>query len=267
MTGFWKKLMSVLPWIAAGTTATASTATAAQAQDDQADAYWQRVYSAREDYFAGHIGQLPEDILKIGHMLGVWPGGGLYVIPARKIGDDAWVYTTFGFTNPDMPASTTISDISTETDDLGRVTKTIGTLQAKAKAGAAPGAAGYGYEMIVLTRENAEWPLWILQWTANAEILNDAGLLDRINRYGGLTIDGVQVSENASVNLLIAKARQPLPTGSNLPNGRMELLVATVITDEEMRWSMEHGREALLDRLIADGVGQFSVRNRDSAVK
>lgn len=200
-------------------------------------------------------------------MFGVWPGGGLHVIPARKISDDAWVYTTFGFTNPDMPASTIVSDVSTETDDLGRITKTRGTLQAKAKAGIIPGAAGYGYELIVVTRENAEWPLWILQWTANAEILNDAGLLDRVNKYGGLTIDSVQVGENESVNLLITKAHQPLPTGSDLPNGKMELLVATVITDEEMRWSMEHGREALLDKLIANGVGQFSVRTRHSVVK
>lgn len=267
MTGFWKKIISVLPWVTASTTAAATPALTALAQEEQADAYWQQVYSAREDYFVAHIGQLPEDIMKIGHMFGVWPGGGLYVIPAKKISDDAWVYTTFGFTNPDMPAGTTVSDVSTETDDLGRITKTSGTLQAKVKAVTTSGAAGYGYELFVVTRENAEWPLWILQWTANAEILNNAGLLDRVNKYGGLTIDGVQVGENESVNLLIAKARQPLPTGSNLPNGKMELLVATVITDEEMRWSMEHGREALLDKLIADGVGQFSVRTRHSVVK
>lgn len=265
MTGFWKKIVSMLPWIAASTAAAATPAAAAH--EDQSDAYWQQVYSAREEYFVGHIGQLPEDILKIGHMFGVWPGGGLYVIPARKIRDDAWVYTTFGFTNPDMPASTTVSDVSTEADNQGRVMKTAGTLQAKTKIAAVPGSAGYGYELLVLTSEESEWPLWILQWAANAEILNDAGILDRVNKYGGLTIDGVQVGENESVNLLIAKARQPLPTGSNLPNGKMELLVATVITDEEMHWSMEHGREALLDRLIDGGVGQFSVRNRYSVVE
>lgn len=267
MNGLWKKLISVLPWIAVSATAAADPTAATRAQDDQADAYWQQVYSAREDYFAGHIGELPEDILKIGHMFGVWPGGGLYVIPARKISEDAWVYTTFGLTNPDMPANSTISDARTRTDDRGRVTRTGGTVRAKAGIAPAPGAAGYGYELIVVTRENAEWPLWILQWSANAEILHDAGLLDRVNKYGGLTVGGIQVGGDESVNLLISKAHQPLPTGADLPNGRMELLVATVISEEEMRWSMEHGREALLDKLIASGVGQFSVRTRDSVVE
>jgi hypothetical protein len=267
MNWLLRKIVSVLPWFTASTTIAATHAPAVPAPDDQADAHWQQVYSARQDYFVGHIGELPEDILKIGHMFGVWPGGGLYVIPARKIGADAWVYTTFGFTNPDMPASTTVSDVATEADDLGRITETTGTLRAKSKAEAAPGAAGYGYELFVLTRDKVEWPLWILQWTANAEILNDAGILDRVNKYGGLTIDGVQVGESESVNLLIAKARKPLPTGSSLPNGTMELLVATVITDEEMRWSMEHGREALLEKLVAEGVGQLSVRGRPSVIK
>ena len=266
MTGLWKKILSALPF-AAGTATAGTPAVSAPAPDDQADAHWQQVYSAREQYFVEHIGQFPEDILKMGNMIGVWPGGGLFVIPAKKISADAWVYTTFGFTNPDMPAGTTVSDVVTETDDQGRVTKTAGTLKAKPKAATAQGAAGYGYELFVLTRDQAQWPLWILQWIANAEILNDAGILDRVNQYDGLTVDGVQVGENESVNLLIAKARNPLPTGSSLPNGSMELLVATVITDDEMRWSMEHGREALLDELIAGGVGQFSVRRRASVVK
>lgn len=265
MTGLWKKIFSVLPWFAAGTTTAATSAPAAA--DDQADAQWQQVYSAREQYFAEHIGPFPQGILKMGNMIGVWPGGGLFVIPAKKISADAWVYTTFGFTNADMPTGTTVSDVATETDDQGRVTKSTGTLKARPKAEIAQGAAGYGYELLVLAREQAEWPLWILQWTANAEILNDAGILERVNQYAGLTIEGVQIGENESVNLLIAKARKPLPTGASLPNGSMDLLIATVITDEEMRWSMEHGREALLDKLVAAGVGQFSVRDRASVVQ
>jgi hypothetical protein len=266
MAGFWKKIVSALPWSTAGVSA-APSVDAAPVPDTQADAYWQRVYSAREKYFVDHIGTFPEDILKIGHMFGVWPGGGLYVIEAKKIAADARVYTTFGFTNPDMPASTTVSDVATEQDAHGRVASTSGTLKAKTKTATADGAAGYGYELFVLTRDAAEWPLWILQWAANAEILNDAGILARVNKYGGLTIEAVQVGENDSANLLIAKARGSLPTGTHLPNGKMELLVATVITDDEMRWSIEHGRQELLDRLVAAGIGQFSVRGRASVVR
>jgi hypothetical protein len=235
-------------------------------EEDAQEAFWQSVYAAREKFYRKHFGELPEDILKIGHMFGVWPGGGLFVIPATVLGNDVWVYTTFGFTNPDMPASTSVSDVEVERDELGRVTQTSGRLAAKERAAAPDGVAGYGYEMIVLTRENAEWPLWFLQWTANAEILNDVGVLNRVEAYDGLTVQEIKVGENESVNVLIAKARPPLPAGTTLPNGQMTLLVATVITDDEMHWSMENGRELLLDKLQKAGVSQFSVRGRKSVL-
>ena len=234
--------------------------------EQQSDDLWQKVYGDREKFYTDQIGALPSDILKIGHMFGVWPGGGLFAIPASKIGVGCWAYSTFGFTNLDMPANIKISNVSVETDDQGRVAKTAGTLEAKHRVTAPSGAAGYGYELMVLAREQREWPLWILQWAANAEILHDAGILDRVNKYGGLTIDGVRAGQNESVNLLIAKARAPLPTGTILPNGKMEMLIATVITDAEMRWSMEHGRDALLDVLVDNGVGQFSTLGRASTV-
>ncbi|WP_067062998.1 suppressor of fused domain protein [Roseateles chitosanitabidus] len=81
-----------------------------------------------------------------------------------------------------------------------------------------------------------------------------------------MTVEQVPV-DGGSVNLLIAKARAPLPSGVALPSGRMKLLVATVITEEEMRWSMKNGRGALLDKLIAGGVGQISRRDRASVVR
>ncbi|GIU52339.1 hypothetical protein TUM4438_44800 [Shewanella sairae] len=123
------------------------------------------------------------------------------------------------------------------------------------------------HEMLLIAKENSEWPLWFMQWSANAEILNDAGILDRVEKYQGLTVQDIQIGESESVNVLIAKARHPLPTGVNLPNGTMVLLIATVITDDEMEWSIENGREALLAKLIGAGVGQISDRNRKSVLK
>lgn len=254
-----RKILSVLPWIAAST-AIAST----PAPEIDEDTFWQQVYDSRTAYYEKFIGQFPNDILKMGNMTGVWPGGGLFVLQADKIGKGLWVYTTFGMTNPDMPASTMMADFTTETDDQGRANKYSGTLQSKEQAKSAEGSAGYGYEMLLIAKENTEWPLWFMQWSANAEILNDAGILDRVKNYQGLTIQDVQVGENESVNVLIAKAQHPLPAGINLPNGKMDLLVATVITDDEMQWSKEHGREALLAKLIESGIGQVSDRNRQS---
>ena len=250
-----KSILKFLPWIAG------TTAGAAQAEEEDP---WQNVYDARAAYYEEQIGAFPDDILKMGNMSGVWPGGGLYVIPAEKLGEGLWVYTTFGLTNSDMPATTTMVDYSIETDEEGRPSNYSGTLQSKEPAQTPAGAAGYGYEIIVIARENTYWPIGFLQWSVNAEITHDAGLLERVETYNGLTVESIQVDDQDFINVLIAKAQAPLPTGVDLPNGRMELLVATVITEDEMRWSLEHGRDTLLQRLIDSGVGQVSDRNRAS---
>lgn len=255
-----KKLFGILPFAAAA-------GASVQANEMDEDAFGQKVYDARTSYYEQNVGQFPQDILKMGNMTGVWPGGGLFVIPAEKIGKGLWVYTTFGLSNPDMPASTMMADYKIETDEHGRASKYSGTLKEKEPAKTSNGSAGYGYEMLLIARENAEWPLWFMQWSVNAEILNDAGILERVEKYNGLTVQDIQVGESDSVNVLIAKAQKPLPTGIVLPNGSMDLLVATVITEAEMKWSMDHGREELLKRLMAAGVGQVSDRHRKSVVE
>jgi len=68
----------------------------------------------------------------------------------------------------------------------------------------------------------------------------------------------VDNDENDTINVLIYKAQKPLPTGINLPNGNMQFLVSTVITDQEMQWSIKHGRDVLLKKLVDAKVGQIS---------
>ncbi len=247
---------------ASGDAAVAPTATDPEAA---AESHWQQVYAARKHTFTAAFGEFPQDILKMGDLLGIWPGGGLYVIPAPPLGTGAVIYTSFGLTNPDMPATLTVTDLRTESS-AGQMTRTEGTMQRRENPRAATQWPGYGYEIIVAARENAEWPLWLLQWAVKAEMLKDADLRGLVEKYDGLTVVRIQVGEQAFVNLLIAKAQAPFLTGFDLPNGRAELLVATVITDDEMHWSKEHGRIALLAALHAAGIGQFSVLDRQSVV-
>ncbi|MBN6528058.1 suppressor of fused domain protein [Acinetobacter pittii] len=245
-----------------------SLSTVSCAQQDQ-EAVWQNVYNTRTQYYEENLGKLPDDILKIVHMAGVWPGGGLYVIPADKIGKDITVYSTFGLTNSDMPAQATVSDVKVEKDNLGRVVSSSANVKSKTQTAALSGAAGYGYELILMTKDkNAEWPLWFLQWAVQAELLNDAGFLKRVEKYNGLTVEAISVGENENdkINVLITKAQKPLPLGTQLPNGKMEFLVAIVITDEEMKWSMKNGRNELASKLMEAGVGQLSDRNRPSVI-
>jgi hypothetical protein len=118
-----------------------------------------------------------------------------------------------------------------------------------------------------VTTRDQQWPLAFLQWAVSAEISKDVGLLSRVEQYGGLTVEKIGVGGGNSVNVLIDKAQSPLPTGTTLPAGRMQLLVAVTITDEEMEWSMKNGRRALLDRLREAGIGQISSLSRQSVVK
>ena len=104
--------------------------TGVNGQQDSAEKAWQVNYDARQKYFEKTVGPLPQDILKMLNMTGVWPGGGLYVIPAPKLGQNLSAYTTFGFTNPDMPTTVKISGFDLQSDGK-RTTQAGGTLSKK----------------------------------------------------------------------------------------------------------------------------------------
>jgi Suppressor of fused protein (SUFU) len=216
---------------------------------ESAEKRWQRVYDARTAVYETKFGKLPTDILKIQAMLGVWPGGGLYAIPAQQLGDGLWLYATFGLTNADMPVKAAAVDAA---DNTGQQ-----------EGDRRP---GYGYELLVLTEERASWPLSLLQWAVNAEIAKNADLLSRVEKFDGFAVGKVAIGNDASINVLIAKARVPLVVSMTLPNGRADFLIATVITEEELRWSRQNGCAALLDKLRDAGVGQLSLLDRPSMV-
>lgn len=238
----------------------------AKSAPDSAEKLWQATYEARQKYFEAAVGPFPNDILKMLNMTGVWPGGGLYVIPAPKIGQGLSVYTTFGFTNADMPTTVQMGGFNLASDGA-RATQAGGTISKKVPAPKRVGAAGYGYEILMVAQSNQQWPLNFLQWAVNAEIRNDAGLLARVEKYDGLTVEQIEVGQGQMINVLIAKAASPLPVGAQLPDGRMEILVATTITDTEMKWSQTNGRGALLKRLLGSDVRQVSILDRQSVVQ
>ena len=251
-----KILAGILTMIGVGATAVGS------AQEK----LWQQTYEARQKYFEHTVGPFPKDIQKMLNMSGVWPGGGLYAIPAQRLGKGLVVYTTFGLTNADMPTTVRVIDFNLDSEEK-RATRAEGKLEKKPPVAKQAGAAGYGYEFIVVTPAGQDWPLNLLQWAVNAELTNDVGLLARVEKYDGLTVEQLHVGAPAPINILISKALSPLPVGTQLPAGKMEVLVATVITSEEMEWSMKNGRGALLRKLRDAGVGQISKLNRTSVVQ
>lgn len=257
--------------------------TMAMAAEGEREPGWQANYDARAAFLAANVGPLPEHLQKMVTLTGVWPGGGFFVIPAQRLDSKAWLYTTFGLSNPDMPAKTRLVEAPAGPDvkptEEGQRAEAIvddptgaatpdrqAALEPPSDAVAAPNLAGYGYELAVLADPDEKWPLGFLQWAVDAEIVNDVGLLRQVEAEGGLTIETVRVGPARPIHVVVAKARPPLPPGADLPAGRMTLLIATAITTEEMRWSMEHGSAALVDKLVAAGVGQHSSLDRRSVV-
>ncbi|WP_338848585.1 suppressor of fused domain protein [Massilia sp. W12] len=237
----------------------------AQAAPSPSEQLWRENYDAREAYFERAVGPLPPDILKMLHMAAVWPGGGLCVIPAPRLGPGMCLYTTFGLSNADMPTMYKMRDLSLQ-DEGGGGKRVSGTVEVREPAPRRPGFAGYGYEICMLAAENQSWPVNFLQWAVNAEMNQDVGFLQKVEQYQGLTIESILVAPGMHIHVLIAKAQAPLPDGCALPAGRMEMLAACVITEEEMRWSHQHGRDALLQKLQAAGLGYASTPGRKSVL-
>lgn len=272
---------------------TGVTASRAAAPDAGPDAQWQANYDARASFFVDAVGPLPPQIQKMVTLTGVWPGGGFFVIPAAKLDPAANLYTTFGLTNPDMPAKTRLQgatprpDAMKSTEEAGAASAANGepygsppastvepfgsppasTVEPQAVATASPEVAGYGYELAVLAHAEEKWPIGFLQWAVDAEIVNDVGFLRQVEEKGGLTIENVRIGAAKPLHVVIARARSPLPAGADLPAGRMTLLIATAITAEELRWSREHGSAALLEKLVEGGVGQRSALDRPAVVR
>jgi hypothetical protein len=242
------------------------TTVAAAGGDDKV---WQSVYDARTNFYRDHFGTIPQDILKMLNLIGAWPGGGLCELKADKL-KGGWIAATFGLTNPDMPSLIRSVDNQQKGTPQGPSTNGHVLVKKEHPPKPVPGRAGYGYELLVMTDQREGWALDILQWFANAEINEDVGLLDRVGEVGGVTVEDIEVRGGLTVNVLVAPAAPPLPVYLPLPNGRAVLLVATVITEPEMRFAMTSGKDgnrALLKMLLDSPLKQKSTLKRASLVK
>ncbi|MDO4775973.1 MAG: suppressor of fused domain protein [Cardiobacteriaceae bacterium] len=246
----WKKIMQAL-----GVAAADNSTVNENLADD--------VIRAREAAYAQHFGALPADILKMANLVGRWPGGGIYKIASTgNDGRPRWVYVSSGLANPGIPALA--GENSVTHDGEGRVAGIHAHLQGD---GSFLPANGFGYEILVIAEEDAEWPLMLLQWAINAEFSHRLSLLEQVEQYQGVSVGDVATGDGGDADLLIHKAQAPLPASLHLPNGEIPLLVITTITKPELDWSLQHGRDALLQQLLASPVGQTSFLSRESVLE
>ena len=189
----------------------------ANAADKSEEALWLQTYDARAKYFESVVGPLPADIFKMTDVSNIWPAGGLHAIPAPKLGKGLDVYTTYGLTNADMPTTTRLVDLKPKGKENLQALK---RLERKEPAPKRPGAAGYGYELIVVAQRGLDWPLSLLQWVVHAELLSDIGLLNDVEKYGGITVEEIDVGESEPINILISKALPPCRQAHSYPPER-----------------------------------------------
>jgi len=216
---------------------------------------WDEVYAAREAIYAKHFGVIDGDVQKLMNLMGVWPGGCLVQVESPK--NQIWVTSSFGLTNADMPTSARSEEYKVEEQDDGNVSYQS-RLAGRPPRAIPAGWAGYGYELLVLTRQKESWPLMLLNWAVPMEILKDVDILGRVHQYDGLTIEGITLGDGRVSDFLFAPLQQFAPAKTELPNGSMEFLVATTITREEMSFALAHGRKALIDRIKSRPSGQIS---------
>lgn len=224
-------------------------------EDD--DPYWTAVYDARERLYLQCFGPIEGNVQKLMNLSGVWPGGCLIQVWAPRLG--CWVTSSFGLTNPDMPARCATNDYQIERDAGGQAARYSMQVVARERRQIPAGLAGYGYEVLLLTRERDFWPLMFLNWAVPAEILRDVDLLGRVLEVGAVTIEAVSLGEAGSSAFLIAPPHETIaPRLLELPNGRIHLLVASAIDTPRLQFALQNGPAALLDRVLADPEGQVS---------
>lgn len=233
----------------------------------EADKLFDRVSDSRERHYERHFGTIPSDVLKLNNMMGVWPGGCLVQIQALRLPDAPCVTATLGLTNPDMPATVrsenVVQEERTEGDKLLRSTSM--RLVAREPAHVPPGLAGYGYEVIVITPEQNDWPTLFLSWFVTNEINHDAGWLHRVEAEEAVLLK-CPLRDYPRLKLLLSAAAPPIPGHFKLPNGTARMLVATSITEAEYTFAQKRGAQALLEAMRIYGPGQTSIIFRPSCV-
>ena len=95
-------------------------------------------------------------------------------------------------------------------------------------------------------------------------MINDVDILGRVEKYHGLTVEDINVGNDGMINVMFQKADTPLPTNISLPKYNPPFIIATLITDDEMKWSQSHGRDELLSELKNKNIGQLSNMQRKS---
>lgn len=119
--------------------------------------------------------------------------------------------------------------------------------------------SGLGYEMVIHTPEEAQWPvLRLLDMMAyNLVCLRAFARGHRYPVEG--TLDG---SPETKLGGFIFVSDSHRPSHFTLPSGRVELLTLVGVTKNEMAFARSNGVDRLMERLVAAGTGYVTHTGR-----
>jgi hypothetical protein len=120
--------------------------------------------------------------------------------------------------------------------------------------------SGIGYEMVIHTTEEAQWPvLRLLDMMAYNLVCMRAFAMGHRYPVEG-TLDG---SADTKLNGFVFVTDPTRPSHFELESGKVQLLTLVGATKNEMAFSRSNGMDRLMAKLVAAGSGYITDTNRE----
>ena len=175
---------------------------------------------------------LESDLAEIKEMDPNWGGMGVRVAPPTPE-YPYWTYVTSGLSNPFTVAPG-------EEIEPGR-------------------PSGIGYEMVIHTPEEAQWPvLRLLDMMAYNLVCMRAFAAG--HRY---PVEGTLTGGESKLNGFVFVTDPSRPSHFQLESGQVQLLTLVGVTKNEMAFSRSNGMERLMAKLVAAGTGYITHPERE----
>jgi len=176
---------------------------------------------------------LESDLAEVQELDPNWGGMGVRVAPPSP-DYPYWTYVTSGLSNPFTVAPG-------QEIEAGR-------------------PSGIGYEMVIHTKEEAQWPvLRLLDMMAYNLVCMRAFAIGHRYPVEG-TLDG---SPDTKLNGFVFVTDPSRPSHFELESGKVQLLTLVGVTKNEMAFSRSNGMDKLLAKLVAAGSGYITDTTRE----
>jgi hypothetical protein len=216
-----------------------------------------KISDERRDKYQELFGSCPDQVAIKKTLIAVWPRGGVMEFNSPKL--DMRVTITFGLSDLDMPAKEEFLEMNESVED-GRPNMKVYTRTISEPMPSVPGRAGYGYEVVCLSRD-----------IKSSESLSDEGILlmefasaqlGSIRSNSLDTLDGAEARIFTITNkdmepeayYMLARCWDLLPQEFNLSNGSVSLVSLIKLHPMEYQYALKNGPRALLAEFKNKGV-------------